>query len=95
MSDRNFEFTTATAKSKADEILLELTKQAKQAIKPLTHEIEISYFKCLISNAKKNVTILMHAVADRTYNDEYTHIKKVFTNIEEIETKFKAIYNMS
>ena len=92
MSDRNFEFTTATATSKAGEILSTLTEQAKQ---PLTHEIEISYFKCLISNAKKNVTILMHAVADRKYNDEYTHIKKVFTNIEEIETKFKKIYNIS
>ncbi len=79
MSNRNFIFTTATAMRKADEILSKLTAQAKQ---PLTHEIEILYFNCLISKAKQKVTILMHAVADSTYNDEYTHIKKVFTNIE-------------
>ncbi len=41
--------------------------------------------------------ILKRAVAteDNSYNDEYTHIQKVFTNIEEIETKFKEIYNIS
>jgi len=83
-----FTFTTATATRKADEILSYLTAQAK---KLLTHEIEISYFKVLISNAKKQVEILKRAVAteDNSYNDKYIHIQKVFTNIEAIENSSK------
>jgi len=92
MTNRKFIFTTATAMSKADEILSKLTEQAKQ---PLTHEIEISYFKLLIRNAKEQVEILMLATKGSTYNDEYTHIQKVFTNIEEIETKLKEKNDMS
>ena len=94
---QNFIYTIATAMEIANKILSDLTAQkAAQEKQPLTNNIEISYYNLRIKKAKTNVITLIDATTgDEKYIDKYTHINKVFTEIEEIETQFKTKYNMS
>ena len=94
---QNFIYTIATAMGIATQILSDLTdEQEAQEKQPLTNNIEISYYNLRIKNAKTNVITLIDATTgDEKYIDKYTHINKVFTKIEEIETQFKTKYNMS